>query len=845
MARAALPPFSPSWPVLKEYDQKHLLRLALPLGGIGTGTVSLGGRGHLRDWEVVNRPNKGYFPNHSFFALWARPAGGEAVTRVLEGPIEEAWYDGGSGAVAQNHGLPRFRHCGCGAAYPLMQVLLADPDVPLGVRLEAFNPLVPGDAEASGLPLAVLRFVLLNRGTKPVEASICGSLQNVIGAGAEGSKPQKNVNEFRRHPRVFGIFMRSEGVPKHAETFGTVALATTTPGRVTHRTAWEKVGWSCDLLDFWDDFSAEGQVDERERAGADAPYASLAVKLKVPAHGEQAVTFLLSWHFPNRQTWTPAKKNGGAPAEGENWIGNHYATRFHDAWDAVEQAAERLKELERKTVVFAGSFCASDLPLEIKDAALSNVSTLRTQTAFRAADGRLFGWEGCGDKGGCCHGSCTHVWNYEQATAFLFGDLAWTMRETEFLSCTGDRGHMAFRVNLPLAKAREFGIAAADGQMGCLVKLYREWQLSGDDEKLRKLWPRARKALEFCWIAGGWDSDQDGVMEGCQHNTMDVEYFGPNPHCSVAYLAALRAGEEIARYLGENDFAARCREIFEKGRRKVDAELFNGEYYEQRVVPIPDASRIAQGLRLTMGAANLADPDFQIGAGCELNQLFGQFLAQVAGLGCLLERRHVVTALRSIVKHNFRNLHDLANNMRSYALGDEEGLVLCTWPRGKRPRRPFPYAPEVWSSLEYMIAVQLIGEGLRNEARKLVAATRSRFDGAKRNPFNEPECGHHYARPMASWALVTAWTGFQYSAVTGALRFAPLNGRWFWSNGRAWGTCRIRGSVRSRVLRLDVLHGELSLRRVELTGFGAAELGAGKTVTPGRPLEVRVRRSGK
>ena len=123
-----------SWPILTRYDQDHLARIALPLGGIGTGTVSLGGRGDLHDWEIVNRPAKGFTPPNCFFALYAQPDGGPSVTRALEGALTPH-YEGSSGSMAANHGLPRFRSCSFAAAYPFGQVLLADPEVPLEVRI--------------------------------------------------------------------------------------------------------------------------------------------------------------------------------------------------------------------------------------------------------------------------------------------------------------------------------------------------------------------------------------------------------------------------------------------------------------------------------------------------------------------------------------------------------------------------------------------------------------------------------------------------------------------------------------------------------------------------------------
>jgi hypothetical protein len=440
------------------------------------------------------------------------------------------------------------------------------------------------------------------------------------------------------------------------------------------------------------------------------------------------------------------------------------------------------------------------------------------------------------------------VWNYEQATAFLFGDLARSMREVEFLHATRDDGHMSFRVFLPLARAAEHGLAAADGQMGCLMKLYRDWRLCGDDAFLRRLWPRARKALEFCWVPGGWDADRDGVMEGCQHNTMDVEYYGPNPQMGTWYLGALRAAEEMARHLGEDDFAATCRDLFARGSRWMDAHLFNGEYYEHEIRPIPDPAAIAPGLRHeSMGAQDLADPDLQLGAGCLVDQLVGQYTAHVCGLGYLLDPGNVRKTLDSLLHHNFReSLWSHFNHLRTFALQDEAALLMASYPKGRRPRRPFPYFNEVMTGFEYTAAVGMLQEGMTDEGLKVIGAVRARYDGRKRSPFDEAECGHHYARAMASWAAVLALTGFQYSGHDGALRFAGAPDRpcrYFWSDGSAWGTVEQRPAADGVQVRLDVLHGRLRLGRLELGGVGALSWAEPLSVAPGAPVEVLVPRS--
>ena len=809
-----------SWPILKSYEQDHLARIALPLGGIGTGTVSLGGRGDLRDWEVMNRPAKGFVPGarfggRPFFALYAKPMGGEAVTRALEGPVELDEYEGASGSAASNHGLPRFSRCSFAAAYPFGQVMLADTDVPVEARLEAFNPLIPADADASGIPIAVLRYVLKNRTDKPVVASVCGSMPNFIGMDGTEGECRKNRNRFREGKGFRGILMDSQGVDRRAPQWGTMGLATMARGGVSYRTAWLKAGWGTSTLDFWDDFSGDGKLKQRRSEGEEMPMASLAVQVRLAPGATKEMTFLLSWHFPNRVTWTP----GGECCE-EDVIGNYYTTQYRDAWDVLGKSVPQLGRLEKKSVQFVDAFCGSDLPEVVKEAALFNLSTLRSQTCFRTPDGRFYGWEGCHDQGGCCHGSCTHVWNYEQATAFLFGDLARSMREVEFLEATRGDGMMSFRVNLPIGKAQEFGKAAADGQMGCIMKVYRDWQLSGDDGMLEELLPKVKKSVEFCWIKGGWDADRDGVMEGCQHNTMDVEYFGPNPQMGIWYLGALRAAEEMCRHAGDEDFADSCRELFERGRRWIDANLFNGEYYEHEIRPPKRAADVADCLKVGMGAAKLTNPDYQLGPGCLVDQLIGQLLAHVCGLGHLVKPANVRRTLRSILKYNLRkNLRGHFNCMRSYALGNEAALLMASYPK-ERPANPFPYFTEVMTGFEYTAAIGMLYEGQVESGLRCMQNVRDRYDGRRRSPFDEAECGHHYARAMITWAAGLALTGFHYSGVEKQMTFAAREGCFFWSNGYAWGTCKIEKEREGMRVELSVLFGELVLSEFVLSGLG-------------------------
>lgn len=800
-----------SWPVLKQYDQDHLLQVALPLGGIGTGAVSLGGRGELKDWELMNVPAKKFSTvttgnNAPFFAIYVKPAQGKSTTTLLSGPLYPHEYLHYEGRPVNHHGLPRFANASFDAAYPFGQVHLWDEQLPVKVTIKGFNPLVPGDADASGLPLAVLAYEVTNPTKQSMEVAVCGSLRNFI--GVDGTKfnynwkgdmvpygGKGNKNEYRSCNGLSGVYLYSEGVDENAPAWGTMALTTQSDQGVSYRTSSVADVWSNAMLDFWDDFSDDGCLTEKEQQADQDPMASLAVRNTIAPGETKVFTFFLTWNFPNRKAWA------------DTIVGNYYSRQYPDAWKAAETIVPQIPALEKKTLSFVDALVNSSYPEVIKEAALFNLATLRSQTVFRLPSGHLMGWEGVMDRAGSCQGSCTHVWNYEVATPFLFGELAKTMRDVEFNYATKDNGLMNFRAALPLAEAADGNAAAADGQMGCILKIYREWQLSGDNDFLRNNWQQVKKVLSYAWVEKGWDGNRDGVMEGRQHNTMDVDYFGPNPQMGFWYMGALKAAEKMAIFMKDREFAGICGRLFVQGSQWMDQHLFNGEYYEHQITD-PNTFEY-----LDMENPETKVPSFQLGKGCLVDQLVGQYMAHVCGLGYLGDKGHIQTTLRSIMKYNY--VPDFSrhfNNMRSYVMGDEAGLLMASWPKG-RLKVPFPYFAEVMTGFEYCAAVHMLYEGQQEHALTCMQAVRDRHDGAKRNPFSEPECGHHYARSMASWAAIPAWSRFQYSGVTGEMNFTAVPGTYFWSNGYAWGTCNIG----QEQVTLTVLHGELHVKRFNLS----------------------------
>jgi non-lysosomal glucosylceramidase len=788
--------------------------LAFPLGGVGAGSISLGGRGQLCEWWIFNRPDKENSPQYAFPSIWVQAGSRTPVARVLEARIMPP-YEGASGLGSANApGLPRLASCTFTGEFPLAHVAFEDSDLPVSVSLQAFTPFIPVEPDDSGLPVAVLRYYVSNPRASKATVSIAFSVDNPVG---DKNASQGRTNEFREAGELGGLLMRNPFLAANHPLAGTFAVAAlgAGSGELSYVRGWPAGRWWESPLLFWQDFSSDGELGPE--ASARTAVGSVCLKRMIPARGRAEFTFLLAWRFPNR---TAARCGWTAPKGRENdLLGNHYCARFTDAWAAAQYAAERLPKLEGLTRQFVGIMRQATLPGCVKDAATANLATLITQTSFRIQDGSFHGFEGCNDQAGCCFGNCTHVYAYEAAIANLFPQLSRSLREQQFGFLTSSEGLMDYRELLPFGIER-FGVAAADGQMACIMKLYYDWRLSGDTAWLRNLWPTAKKALEFAWVEGGWDANRDGVMEGVQHNTYDVEFIGPNPLCGIWYLGGLRAGEEMARAVGDSEAARQYRRLFEHGSRWIDANLFNGEYYIQKIGSIP-RDQVAKGLIEGMGSADTENPTFQLGEGCLVDQLVGQYFAEVAGLGFLLDPQHVHKTLESIYKYNYkRTLSDHECVMRTFALNDEAALVICDYPHGNRPRVPFPYFEEVMTGFEYSAAILMLYMGRTSEGLEVIANIRRRYDGERRNAWDEAECGYHYARPMASWAAILALSGFRYHGAEKRLEAKPMIHRdlfsCFWSTPSGWGSFSQEVQKGKAVVSFAVTHGALVCRTIAL-----------------------------
>ena len=944
------------------YSGDDLDTIAMPVGGVCTGQVYLAGDGRLTHWDVFNQ---------RIFTGYGRD--NYRLGRGSESPLEQGFAiqveSGGKRIVRSldRAGFPGVQFCG---EYPIGRVEYEDKDVPVSVKLEAFSPFIPLDADDSGLPAVMMHFTVKNLSQQAADVTLAGWLENgvCLESAAElpgvrtnrmesrdgavmilsGAKQPEEAPPAERPPIVLADFEGKDyGQWKvEGEAFGKgpaqgtlerqqpvsgfqgkglvntylgagdqLTGKLTSPkfkierrflsfligggdyadqtcinllvdGKVVHTAVGKRdekllpCNWNVaalegkeaqleivdqatgpwghvniDQIEMRDtpmsgrDGSLDGQPDfgtmalavlegpgetfvsalcpenpmpdvfpadprPQANAMAEKPFGerlcgALGRKLSLEPGGEAAVTFAVTWHFPNR----PER-------------GNYYCNRFDSAADVAGYLAANLDRLAGETRLWHATWYDATLPHWLLDRLFSTVSTLATSTCQRWENGRFWAWEGVG----CCQGTCTHVWNYEHAMARLFPELERSCREVQDYG-TGfveETGMVRFR-------GENWNNWAGDGQAGTVLKAYREHQMSADAGFLERNWTKIRKSLEFL-INEDKDAEKpaDGILEGSQHNTYDINFFGANTMVGSLYLAALRAGDEMAREMDDLRFAQTCRRLFESGSKASVERLFNGEYFIQDV--------------------DLAQHDkHQYGQGCLADQLFGQGWAHQVGLGYVYPEETVLATLAAIWKYNWAPDVGPQNAVhgpeRWFARPGEAGLFTCTWPQTPHLSEGVRYKNEVWTGIEYQVAGNMAWDGMVTEALAICRGIHERYHPSKHNPFNEIECGDHYARGMASHGVFLGLCGLEYHGPKAHLGFAPRitpeDFRAAFTAAEGWGTlCQTRRDG-EQVNRIEVKWGEVRIKTFAFELPEEAQLKSAEVRFMGNPIRSTAKQDGR
>lgn len=690
----------------------ELRYIGMPVGGIGAGQLYLGGDGRLWHWDIFNQY---IFTDDKSKCHYAHPVD-------VESPLTQNY------SLAIGHKVVSLDRIGFDEVsfrgeYPIGIVDYVDPALPLTVRLDAFSPFIPLNTDDSSLPLTVMQFTLTNRSASPVTATLRGELENAICLYHRNEAGVLRNTIQRKKGLTEIIFSAEPIVSADAESFRSFLDYGT-------------MCWA--LLGDADATSGDATAPLGEKL-----LGALARTLTIPARKSRQVTFLLAWHFPNLSIKDSLKD-----------CGRFYATKFSSAEQVIAYGAANFTRLAGQTRLWRDTWYDSSLPYWFLDRTFLNTSILATSTCYRLANGRFYGWEGVGN----CKGTCGHVYQYAQAIARLFPDIERDLHErVDFGFAQMPDGAIHFR--------GEFNaIPAIDAQAGYVLRALREHEVTADSSFLRCKWPKIKLAMQ--WLIQK-DGNGDGLIESNQHNTLDTDWYGKVAWLSGLYLAALAASAQMAEEVGDELFGHECRTIIEEGKKNIVEQLFNGEYFINRVDP------------KHLDAINS-------GTGCEIDQVMGQSWAFQVGLPRIFPERETISALKSLWRYNFlrdiRPYRELHKPGRWFAMPGEAGLLMCTFPRsdwdytrarGNGLDWAAGYFNECMAGFEYQVAGHMIREGLTEEGFSICRAIHDRYHASKRNPWNEIECGDHYARSMASYGVYLAACGFEYHGPKGHIGFSP------------------------------------------------------------------------
>lgn len=781
------------------YSGKKRREISFPLGGIGTGCIGLLGNGALGNFEVQNHQNK-YSANQTFFAIKAEENGKLTDARILQSDGEfsgmgsesftEISYGvhGGYGYGPKSstmEGFPHFPKCDFVSYFPFAELNFKYEKFPADIKMTSFNPFIPLNDTDSGIPAGFFEFEISNTSQRCIDYTVCSVLESPFTNSRNKAGCTESGTAY--------IYMDSSTPVLRSED-GSMCIATDGQN-ISFQEYFYRGSWFDSLKMFWNDFTLEPVFKNRTYEDKTTKSCGVLASHFTLSPGEsKTVKFLISWYFPySTNYYNPIPREKDETNEefiNKNSWRNYYAQYFESSIECASYCFAHWTRLKSESLKFAETLLGSTLPDSVLEAVTNNLCVLKSPVCLRLDDGSFWGWEGSKTLHGSCPGSCIHVWNYAYALPYLFPGLERSMTRNHIKYNMDEHGGVGFRVHLPITrdqiKAHNDYISwvrvCADGQLGLVIKSYRDFKISGDEEELIEHWYDLCKVLDYCFDKNNpycWDPDMTGVMSGRQHNTLDTELYSPNSWIQGLYLAALKAGHELAKIVGDKRRAETYLELFNKGKKWTEENLWNGRYYCQKI-DLTDKSLVEKFGTETLNyyfSDETGEIKYQIGEGSSIDQILGQWHADLSGLGEIFAPDRVKSAVKTLYDVNFiKNMRDFVNPCRLFCYDEDGGCVICTYPEGtKVPKIPVPYAEECMTGFEYEAASLMIMHGMVNEGLELVSAIRKRYDGEYRNPFSEIECGSDYARSMASYCLLTALSGFQYDAYNKHIGFAPLS----------------------------------------------------------------------
>ncbi len=766
-------------------SKKELQYIGMPVGGIMTGTVYLGGDGRLWLWDIFNANQEGIEPVEKQVVTTdfknPIPRNGSAYVKPAQDirPLEQGFafeISWGGKTVVKKMEAADWDDIVFEATYPKATIRYIDKTLPIEISAEVYAPFIALDEKNSGLPATIYTFSIKNKSKQLVTVSILGWLENKI-CPKTANEGDRRVNKVLSTENLIAVEASltnaTDAERTKAVDYGTMSIAVFD---AKGKAQTEFLGSNTEGV-----FSKNND-EETSKSTAEKLLASVATSLEIKPKTTAKADFIIAWHFSNL-SFKQIKDTG-----------RFYNTLFKSAFEVAVYISDNFKMLSTNSRLWRDTWYDSSLPWWFLERTFLNISCLATTTAHRLENGRFYAWEGVG----CCAGTCTHVWQYAQAMGRIFPALEKDTRQRVDLGLAYQPdGRMWYRAE---ADKRP----AVDGQAGTILRFYREHQMSADATFLTTNWDKIKQTILYLMSL---DKNQDGMEDTPVENTLDAMWDGEIAWIVGLCIAAVKAGAKMAEDMNDADFEAKCTEYVEKGSKNMSEKLFNGEYFIHR----PDAEKG----RKRLGSYNT----------CHIDQVYGQSWAYQVGLGRILDKNATQTALRSLWKYNFTP--DVGPYIkehtggRPYALAGDGGMILNTNP--KNEAKPYGdnvtwqlgYFHECMSGFEHQVAAHLMAEGMTDEALILTRMIHDRYHAAQRNPFNEIECSDHYARAMASYGTFITACGFEYHGPKGFMRFAPKmradNFKAPFTAAEGWGTYTQQKTDKQLRASVQVKYGTLKL----------------------------------
>ncbi len=616
--------------------------IGMPICGIATGQLYIGGDGALWFWDIFNTANRHgqYLGEEAYEFPYKRSnPNAKGTNNISQGFAikvdNKIWKLNRDG----------FKNITFRGEYPIAKVSYQDEWCPIETTLEAFSPFIPLDVERSSYPATILNYTFTNTSESEVTFDVAGWLENAAMCRSNdlvnGTLLTNEAVEMPEGKAIFFSAQNNEVDPTGFYDFGDMTLTMLGDDIKTN------VGYKPNAPESLFEQSSQKSITLGDREWPGPHNGSLAKEITLGAGESTTVEFIMTWYFPNSGVLFGGRRS--------------YGDRFASSQSVTNDIIENLDYLSQTTRKWNTTWYDSSLPYWFLDRTFINTSILATQTCFLFDDGRFYAFEG-GLQG---HGTCTHVWGYEQAMIRLFPELEQNLREKTDFVAVEDGGGFIPETGKMNFRGKYNDVDAVDGTSGVILRSYLIHKMSTDDTFLKNNYANIKKALQY--LTSTNDPNHDGILTGWQHNTLDSHWNGKVAWLSGYYQTALRACAIMAEDYGDTQYSKECMQMAVKGKEILETELFNGEYFFQ--LPEADGSK-------TVGIQN----------GCEYSQLLGQSQAYQAGLGKIVDSEKVTSALNALWKYNFTTdvgpYRERNTGGRWYAMPGEGGLIACTWPNG-------------------------------------------------------------------------------------------------------------------------------------------------------------------